>query len=151
MKCLSPGSNRGPLVCETSVITDYTTQTFGLKEHAYYWLHKVTKSMSAMKVNRMFAVSFVPRTTSCRLISATSLFLPAVLHDASTTTSTCSFPRISEGFPFFYISLFALIKNNIYISHFSHWSKRIYIYLTFRCFHICSLKKKQITAWQLQV
>ncbi|KAH0931165.1 hypothetical protein HID58_008282 [Brassica napus] len=44
----------------------------------------------------MFAVSFVPRTTSCRLISATSLFLPAVLHDASTTTSTCSFPRISE-------------------------------------------------------
>ena len=26
-KCLSPGSNRGPLVCETSVITDYTTQT----------------------------------------------------------------------------------------------------------------------------
>ncbi|WZY80086.1 hypothetical protein YC2023_026470 [Brassica napus] len=53
--------------------------------------------MSAMKVNRMFAVSFVPRTTSCRLISATSLFLPAVLHDASTTTSTCSFPRISEG------------------------------------------------------
>ena len=25
--CLSPGSNRGPLVCETSVITDYTTQT----------------------------------------------------------------------------------------------------------------------------
>ncbi|CAF2118649.1 unnamed protein product [Brassica napus] len=56
----------------------------------------------------MFAVSFVPRTTSCRLISATSLFLPAVLHDASTTTSTCSFPRISEGFRFLYISLFAL-------------------------------------------
>ncbi|CAG7878905.1 unnamed protein product [Brassica rapa] len=61
--------------------------------------------MSAMKVNRMFAVSFVPRTTSCRLISATSLFLPAVLHDASTTTSTCSFPRISEGFRFLYMAL----------------------------------------------
>ena len=27
IKCLSPGSNRGPLVCETSVITNYTTQT----------------------------------------------------------------------------------------------------------------------------
>jgi hypothetical protein len=26
-ECLSPGSNRGPLVCETSVITNYTTQT----------------------------------------------------------------------------------------------------------------------------
>lgn len=25
--CLSPGSNRGPLVCETSVMTNYTTQT----------------------------------------------------------------------------------------------------------------------------
>ena len=25
--CLSPGSNRGPLVCETNVITNYTTQT----------------------------------------------------------------------------------------------------------------------------
>ena len=25
--CLSPGSNWGPLVCETSVITNYTTQT----------------------------------------------------------------------------------------------------------------------------
>ncbi|XP_011097631.1 UBP1-associated protein 2A-like [Sesamum indicum] len=25
--CLSPGSNQGPLVCETSVITNYTTQT----------------------------------------------------------------------------------------------------------------------------
>ncbi|WZZ37823.1 hypothetical protein YC2023_034082 [Brassica napus] len=39
-----------------------------------------------MKVNRMFAVSFEPRCTSCR---------PP--HDGSTTTSTCSFPRISEG------------------------------------------------------
>ena len=29
-ECLSPGSNRGPLVCETSVITDYTTQTLCL-------------------------------------------------------------------------------------------------------------------------
>jgi hypothetical protein len=27
LACLSPGSNRGPLVCETSVITNYTTQT----------------------------------------------------------------------------------------------------------------------------
>ena len=26
-KCLSPGSNWGPLVCETNVITNYTTQT----------------------------------------------------------------------------------------------------------------------------
>jgi hypothetical protein len=25
--CLSPGSNWGPLVCETNVITNYTTQT----------------------------------------------------------------------------------------------------------------------------
>ena len=26
-KCLSPGSDWGPLVCETNVITNYTTQT----------------------------------------------------------------------------------------------------------------------------
>lgn len=61
-----------------------------------------------MKVNRMFAVSFEPRCTSCR---------PP--HDGSTTTSTCSFPRISEGFRFLYI-------------------------LTFSCFQIRSLKKEDI-------
>jgi len=27
IKCLSPGSNWGPLVCETNVMTNYTTQT----------------------------------------------------------------------------------------------------------------------------
>ena len=27
LQCLSPGSNWGPLVCETNVITNYTTQT----------------------------------------------------------------------------------------------------------------------------
>ncbi|CAN6810115.1 unnamed protein product [Brassica oleracea] len=64
--------------------------------------------MNAMKVNRMFAVSFEPRCTSCR---------PP--HDGSTTTSTCSFPRISEGFRFLYI-------------------------LTFSCFQIRSLKKEDI-------
>ncbi|KAH0887810.1 hypothetical protein HID58_050239 [Brassica napus] len=56
----------------------------------------------------MFAVSFEPRCTSCR---------PP--HDGSTTTSTCSFPRISEGFRFLYI-------------------------LTFSCFQIRSLKKEDI-------
>ncbi|TQD95215.1 hypothetical protein C1H46_019189 [Malus baccata] len=55
IKCLSPGSNRGPLVCETSVITDYTTQTncrkilgqasSGYKDELLWaaaWLHRST-------------------------------------------------------------------------------------------------------------
>ncbi|CAN6805380.1 unnamed protein product [Brassica oleracea] len=47
----------------------------------------------------MFAVSFEPRCTSCR---------PP--HDGSTTTSTCSFPRISEGFRFLYILTFSCFQ-----------------------------------------
>jgi hypothetical protein len=36
--CLSPGSNWGPLMCETNVITNYTTQTIVLDVNMVsYW------------------------------------------------------------------------------------------------------------------